>query len=81
MSAPGALIMSASNAKETLIHIRTLSYLDKFAHDNGLLGAYSIATLSFIAAPVTNFTSRRLESVPLASFGPIATTEVLRQPQ
>ena len=73
--------MTAPHTKETLRHIQTLFYLDKCTLENGSLEANSIATLSSVAVPVSNSTSQRLESVPLASFGPIATTEVLRQPQ
>ena len=80
-SAPGSLNTTGQNAIKALIHIRTLSYLDEYALDNGLLEANPIASVSSAAVPVSNSTSRRLKSVPLASFGPIPPTEVLRQPQ
>ena len=80
-SAAGALNMTAPNANDTLFHIRTLFYLDKCALDNGLLEANPIATVRFVAVSIFDYTSQRHESVLLASFGPIATTEVFRQPQ
>ena len=80
-SAPGALNITVPDAQKTQISTRTLSFLDKYALDNGSLEAYSIATVSSAAVLLSNSTSRRFESMPRASFGPIATTEVLRQPQ
>ena len=73
--------MIAPNAKETLIQIQTLSYLDKCSLDYGSLKANFIAAVRSAAVAVCDSTSRHLESMPLASLGSFATTEVLRQPQ
>ena len=71
-------IASASNVLDIS---RAHSYLDKCAFDNVSLEAYSNSTLPFAAVPVSDYTSRLLESVLLGSFNPIATTEVFCQPQ
>ena len=73
--------MIVQNETQTLIQIQTLFYLDKCAFENGSLETNLIATVRSAGVSVFNSTSRRLESVPLVSFGPIAPTEVLRPPQ
>ena len=70
--------MTAANAKETSIHIRTLFYLEKCAVENGLLKKNLIATVRCTGVHVFDSKSWRLESVPLVSLGPIAPTKVLR---
>ena len=57
-----------------------MSYLDKCSVKNGILEENSNSTFAFATVPVSDSTSRRLESVLLPSLGPIAISKVLRQP-
>ena len=75
------LIYTALDFSATQILTRTLSYLDKCSVENGSLEAYSNSTLPIAAVPVSDSTSRCLDSVLLAFLGPITISKVLRQPQ